>query len=115
MARNTLSTSLLGVSLALLCAVPACSDAQTPPTLATLGEHAVVPAPSSVVAGSGAPFTLTETTAIVVPPGGGDAARIGETLARMLRPPTGFPFRVTAAGGGSLRGAIAVGREPWRE
>jgi hexosaminidase len=114
MTRNTLSTAHLGVALALTFAVATHGLAQNPqpapgpPPLATLGAHAVVPAPASVVPGTGAPFALTATTAIVVPAGGGEAARIGEGLATLLRPATGFPFPVSAAGAAAPRGSIAL-------
>ncbi|HKO16581.1 MAG TPA: beta-N-acetylhexosaminidase [Gemmatimonadaceae bacterium] len=78
------------------------------PPLATLGAHRVIPAPASVTPAEGAPFALTSTTAIVVPPGGGDAARVGEMLGALLRPATGFPFPVSAAEGTVPRGAIVL-------
>jgi hexosaminidase len=112
MVRNTLTTARLGVALA--CAVATRGLAQPPQAapapapLATLAAHAVVPAPVSVVPGTGAPFVLTATTTVVVPAGGGEAARIGEALATLLRPATGFPIPVSAATGAALRGAIAL-------
>jgi hexosaminidase len=115
MARNPLSTITLTVALAVACtdatpgeAQPRQPALQTPPALTALGAHAVVPAPTSVVPGIGAHFTLTATTTIDVPPGGADVARLGEMLAAMLRPPTGFPVPVSTAGGGVPRGAIAL-------
>ncbi|MBV9879241.1 MAG: beta-N-acetylhexosaminidase [Gemmatirosa sp.] len=81
---------------------------ESPPALATLGAHHVVPMPTSVVAGSGAPFTLAATTAVVVPTSGGDAARVGEMLAAMLRPATGFTLAVSASDAVAPSGAIAL-------
>jgi hexosaminidase len=104
---NVRSTARLGIALALTCAVATRGLAQQPP-LATLAAHAVVPAPASVVPGTGAPFALTATTAIVVPAGGGEPARLGEMLATLLRPATGFAFPVSAAGGGAARGVIVL-------
>lgn len=127
MTRKTLSTAPRA-ALLLACAVAACGPArppqlapapvptpetsavplQTPPPLATLGAHHVVPAPASVVPGTGAPFALTPATAIAVPAGDGEAARVGEALARLLRPATGFRFPVSAAGGAVSPGGIAL-------
>ncbi|GJG85415.1 beta-N-acetylhexosaminidase [Gemmatimonadetes bacterium T265] len=80
---------------------------QTQP-LATLGAHRVIPAPASVAPGAGAPFTLTATTGIVVPAGDTAAARVGQMLAALLRPATGFRFPVAPAGGAAPPGAIAL-------
>jgi hexosaminidase len=55
----------------------------------------VIPAPASVTAIGGPGFTLTATTAIEVPAGSDDAVRVGEQLASLLRPATGFPLSVT--------------------
>ncbi len=115
MPRYSLSTARLGVVvLALACSDSARVPAQTPRTpasaqsLANLGAHAVIPAPASVVAGTGAPFTLTAATLVVVAPGDRDVARIGEGLAFLLRPSTGFPVAVSTAGGAVPRGALAL-------
>src|SRR5919202_3700151 len=95
MTLYTPAATPLAVVLALTCAA-ACGLAQNPqPTsgrvaLATLDAHAVIPAPTSVVPGTGASFALSATTAVVVPSGNAEVARIGEALARRLRPATGF-------------------------
>ena len=68
------------------------------PPFTALGVHRVVPMPASVVPASGAPFALSAATTIVVPAGGGEAARIGEALAALLRPATGFPVGGVADG-----------------
>lgn len=81
---------------------------QTQPPLATLGAHRVIPAPASVVPGSGAPFALTATTAVVVPAGNAEAARVGEALAALLRPATGFRVPVAASDGAASLGGIAL-------
>jgi hexosaminidase len=112
MVRNTVSTARLGV--ALTCALATRGLAQPPQQargaapLATLSAHAVVPRPASVVPGTGTPFAITAMTAIIVTSGDGDAARIGEVLATLLRPPTGFAIPVSAAGGAAARGAILL-------
>jgi hexosaminidase len=78
------------------------------PPLTALGVHRVVPQPASVVPASGAPFALSATTTIVVPAGGGEAARIGEALAVLLRPATGFPFTVSATDAAAPNGSIVL-------
>ncbi|MBA3672992.1 MAG: beta-N-acetylhexosaminidase, partial [Gemmatimonadaceae bacterium] len=78
------------------------------PAAVTLGEHRLVPMPRSVAASDAAPFALGASTSIVVPTGGGDAARIGAMIGAMLRPPTGFPLPVSTADGAVPRGAIAL-------
>jgi hexosaminidase len=80
--------------------------------LANLGAHRVVPAPASVMAGSGAPFTLTATTTIVVPANDSIAARVGEMLGTLLRPSTGFRVPVTASDGAPSTGAIVFALAP---
>ena len=78
------------------------------PPLAALGVHRVVPMPASVVAASGAPLALSAATTIVVPAGGGEAARIGEALGALLRPATGFPFTVTSSDAAAPNGSIVL-------
>jgi hexosaminidase len=53
----------------------------------------LVPAPSSLALGQGAPFAITATTAIVAQ--GDGATAVAEALGAILRPPTGFPVPVT--------------------
>ncbi len=122
MVRNTRSAAHLA-ALLLASFVAACRPARAPqaaptptpsegalqrPPLATLGAHRVVPAPASVVPGTGAPFALTATTRIVVPPRDSGAARVGQMLATLLRPATGFRFAVSAADGAAPSGGIAL-------
>ena len=78
------------------------------PPLATLGVHRLVPAPTSVTPEGGAPFALTATTTIVVPAGGGEPARVGEALATLLRPATGFRFPVSTVDSAASRGPIVL-------
>jgi hexosaminidase len=54
----------------------------------------LVPAPVSMTPTSGAPFVLTSFSNIVVDGGNAEAAAIGEMLAQLLRPSTGFPMPV---------------------
>lgn len=67
-----------------------------------------MPAPASVTAGAGLPFILDSMTTIVIPPGGGEATRVGEALATLLRPATGFPLPLSIADGAVPRGGIAL-------
>ncbi|WP_104022522.1 beta-N-acetylhexosaminidase [Gemmatirosa kalamazoonensis] len=76
--------------------------------IATLGVHRIVPAPVSVTADSGAPFTVTRATTIVVPAANADAERVGHMLAALLRPSTGFPITVSAAGGAVPNGSVVL-------
>ncbi len=122
MLENRVSTAHIGAALMLAWAVFACRPPrtpqpapspgrvplQTPPPLATLDAHRLVPAPVSVASDNGPPFALTTTTAIVVPAEGGEAARVGESLATLLRTATGFPFPVLAAEGRVPLGAVAL-------
>ena len=86
---------------------PAAVQLVTPPPLAALDAHLVVPVPSTVQAAAGAHFALDTGTTIVVPAGAPEAARVGELLARLLRPATGFRLPVVP-GGPAARGAIAL-------
>jgi hexosaminidase len=76
--------------------------------LATLNAHRVIPEPVSVSAGTGAPFALSATTAIVVPANNADAARVAEQLAAMLRRSTGYPYPVSTADTPVPNGAIVL-------
>jgi hexosaminidase len=76
--------------------------------LASLSAHRLVPQPVTVNAGSGAPFTLSATTSIVVPSGNAELARTGEMLAHLLRVPTASPIPVTPSNAAAPRGAIAL-------
>jgi hexosaminidase len=58
----------------------------------------IVPVPVSVEAGGGAPFRLTASTRIVISPGTGEVARVGEYLAGVLRRATGCALLVASAG-----------------
>src|SRR4051812_10788644 len=75
------------------------------PPLASLDIHRLVPMPASVSAAGGAPFVITNTTTIIVPAGGGDAARVGEMLGTLMRPATGFPVTVAASDAAAPNGS----------
>lgn len=80
----------------------------TPPPLASLAEHRVVPVPTSVAAAEGAHFVLDTSAAIVVPANAPGAARVGELLAMHLRPATGYRLVVAPTAGAAPRGAIVL-------
>jgi hexosaminidase len=122
MPRTTLTTARLA-AVTLACAVAACRSGPAPrstaaPTpgaapvrrapLATLDAHQVVPAPASVVAGGGTPYRLMRETAIAVAAGDSGVARVGEMLATLLRPATGFRLPVSASDGAAPRGGIVL-------
>lgn len=79
-----------------------------PPTLTTLGEHHVVPAPTTVTPAAGAPFALTATTTIIVPAASRPAADVGEALAVLVRPATGYRIVVAPSDGPGPAGAIVL-------
>lgn len=113
----------LPVALAVL---GACAPATRPlpraDTAPVRVEHTVIPAPAELRFSGGQPFTITAATTIRVESGSAEVERIGEYLARILRPSTGFPIPVTAeaatpvAGGIVLRlgGEGALGDEGYR-
>ncbi|MDQ0488386.1 beta-N-acetylhexosaminidase [Streptomyces cellulosae] len=67
----------------------------------------VIPAPASVDPG-GRPYRITEKTRIRVD-GSREARRVGEYLAGVLRPSTGYPLPVSDRGAGGIRLRIADG------
>ncbi|QPP08711.1 family 20 glycosylhydrolase [Streptomyces bathyalis] len=82
----------------------------------------VVPAPESVHEGGG-PFTVTERTVIRVTGSSREARRVGEQLAALLRPSTGYRLPVTAKPGrdgiqlrlgGGKSGKSELGAEGYR-
>ena len=115
MIENPLAAARFRAAALLLFTVSACHSPATTapvplrqvPALGSLTAHAVVPAPSSVVAGSGAPFLLTAASTIVAPAASDEAARVAEMLGAMLRPSTGYRLAVTSVDGPVPRGAIA--------
>lgn len=67
----------------------------------------VIPAPASVAPG-GSPYRVTESTRIRVD-GSREARGVGEYLAEVLRPSTGYPLPVTDEGQGGISLRIAEG------
>ncbi len=91
---------LVAAGLGATAAAPA--SAAAPSTPRPLGQ--VVPEPASVHP-QGAPFTLGTHTAISVPLGSAGADAVGEYLAHLLRPSTGYALPVTRL---PLPGGIAL-------
>ena len=84
---------------------PSATPQSTTPQIATAPR--VVPAPASLVMGTGAPFEIIRSTAIVV----GDHAEvraIGESLAAIVRPSTSFPIPVVTTAPDTVRGSIRL-------
>ncbi|HZF73022.1 MAG TPA: beta-N-acetylhexosaminidase [Gemmatimonadaceae bacterium] len=94
------------VVLTLALASAACRPASVPVPQPVTRPPQVVPAPASITPVGGAPFNLARTSTIVVDAGNAEAAAIGEMLAELLRPPTGFPVTVSTASSGP--GAIVL-------
>ena len=87
--------SLAGI--ALLCATAsACRPSTRPlgPVTSDAARVSVIPAPLSLSVGNGAPFSVVDSTPILVDASTDDAMRIGEYLATLLRPASGFTFQV---------------------
>ncbi|WP_372504295.1 beta-N-acetylhexosaminidase [Streptomyces spinosisporus] len=80
--------------------------APAPPAKATPLDR-VIPAPASVTPGA-APYRITRDTRIRVA-GSPAARRVGEYLAGVLRPSTGYRLPVTAHGGGGIQLRLAKG------
>lgn len=91
--------------------VPPTPSPSVPPPVVTTPR--VVPAPASMVAGTGAPFEITRSTVIAVDDNP-EVRAIGESLAALLRPPTGFPIAVSVGAAASVSGAIRLGLAPDR-
>ncbi|WNI24663.1 beta-N-acetylhexosaminidase [Streptomyces sp. ITFR-16] len=94
---SLLLVTAAGVSSA--CATPAASAAgSTPAAWAPRPLGQVVPAPASVRPG-GSPYSVTDATRIRVDASSGEARKIGDYLAGVLRPSTGYALPVTTKDG----------------
>ena len=96
--------------LASAVALTACTSTRAPGPVTRPAPRAssglgLVPLPQSLRAGSGAPFTITATTAVVVDAGNAEVARTGEMLAALIRPSTAFAVPV---GNAAAAGQIAL-------
>ncbi|WP_210576725.1 beta-N-acetylhexosaminidase [Streptomyces sp. GESEQ-4] len=106
---------LLG-SLLLVTAAGAFAGGAAPaPRAAATPLDRVIPAPTSVDAG-GSPYRITDSTRIRVD-GSREARRVGEYLADVLRPSTGYRLPVTTSGSGGIQlrlGKGSFGAEGYR-
>jgi hexosaminidase len=93
--RSVLPVAWGAWSLATLLLATACQRPVTAPQPSTPVPR-LIPAPTSLTSSDATPFTITRETTIAVE-GGADAARIGEMLAALLRPSTGYPLLVSSA------------------
>lgn len=101
-------TRLLG-SLLMVAAAGAFTTGAAPTSASTVATplDRVIPAPASVEPG-GAPYRLTPGTRIRVDDSR-EARRVGEYLADILRPSTGYRLPVTSHGDGGIRLRLAKG------
>jgi hexosaminidase len=101
------SRSSLRAVLAFGCgaALTACRPATRPGPAPQLvfSSPRLVPAPASLTRLGSQPFVLAESTVVVVDPGNAEVARVGELLAAVLRPSTGFALPVTGENVSSSR------------
>ncbi|MFF3334683.1 beta-N-acetylhexosaminidase [Streptomyces sp. NPDC002888] len=107
---TTPRTTRLLAPLLLFVAAGALAAATTPaPAAEAPGPYGrLLPAPVSAQPG-GSPYRITNTTRIRVDDSR-EARRIGEYLANILRPSTGYPLPVTSHGTGGIRLRLADGR-----
>ncbi|GAA4583434.1 family 20 glycosylhydrolase [Planotetraspora phitsanulokensis] len=77
-----------------------------PARAATIGD--VVPAPVSAQPASGTVYTLPAEAGIFTEAGSAQAADVGSYLAGILRPSTGYPLPVSAAGTGAPAAGISL-------
>ncbi|MEU4523076.1 family 20 glycosylhydrolase [Amycolatopsis sp. NPDC024027] len=89
----------LGRALAVLALIGAGTTAAhfTPAAAATPALQSIVPAPVSVTPAAGVAFPLVSTTKIVTEAGSAPARQVGDYLAGVLRPSTGFALPVSDA------------------
>ncbi|MGI5375655.1 beta-N-acetylhexosaminidase [Streptomyces sp. CA-251387] len=99
-------TRILG-SLLLVAAAGAFTAGAAPAPREPMPLGRVVPAPESMTPG-GSPYRITDGTRILVDDSR-EARRVGEYLAGVLRPSTGYPLPVTSHGRGGLRLRLAQG------
>ena len=69
--------------------------------------HKIIPHPASITPEKGT-FTLNDATTIRVQAGMEEVRRIGQMLADLLRPATGYPFPVLDSGDKESRGSISL-------
>ncbi|MDO0933364.1 beta-N-acetylhexosaminidase [Streptomyces sp. DG2A-72] len=98
---------LLGSLLLVTAAGAVAIGAAPAPRAAATPLDRVIPAPASVDAG-GSPYRITDSTRIRVD-GSREARRVGEYLADVLRPSTGYRLPVTTYGSGGIQLRIGKG------
>ncbi|MGW3959382.1 family 20 glycosylhydrolase [Amycolatopsis sp. NPDC005003] len=100
----------LGRALAVLALVGAGTTAAhlTPAAAATPALQSIVPVPVSVTPAAGVAFPLVSTTSIVTEAGSAPARQVGDYLAGVLRPSTGFALPVSDAPASVPSGSIAL-------
>jgi hexosaminidase len=98
--------------LLALASIAACAPATQPgenaPPPSSSVEHTIIPAPANLQFTGGQPFTFTTATAIGVQPGQPEVERIGEYLANLLRPSTGFAVPLSPSDGVPAQGRILL-------
>ncbi|MET7680058.1 beta-N-acetylhexosaminidase [Streptomyces sp. NPDC005423] len=94
-------------SLLLVAAAGVSLGGAAPPVRAATALDRVIPAPASAVPG-GSPYRVTGGTRIRVD-GSRDTRRVGEYLASVLRPSTGYRLPVVTEGRGGIRLRLAKG------
>ena len=89
----------LGRALAVLALIGASTTAAqfTPAAAATPALQSIVPVPASLTPAAGVTFPLVSTTKIVTEAGSAPAKQVGDYLAGVLRPSTGFALPVSDA------------------
>ncbi|MCW2903710.1 MAG: beta-N-acetylhexosaminidase, partial [Streptosporangiaceae bacterium] len=95
-----LGTAVLAALGPLVTGFTVPATAQPAPAAATTAPR-IIPAPVSMRAVPGQPFTLTRDTKIVVGPGSRDVAGVAALLAGLARPSTGYPLPVVRGHGDS--------------
>src|SRR2546423_1759607 len=100
----------LGRALAVLALIGASTTAAqlTPAAAATPALQSIVPVPVSVTPAAGVAFPLVSTTKIVTEAGSAPARQVGDYLAGVLRPSTGFALPVSDASASVPSDSIAL-------
>ena len=104
------ATRAFTITIAMMAA--ACAPTATTPVRLARGGPQLVPAPSSLVVSSGAPFSVEQTTSIYVD-GNPAVSAIGEMLAAQIRKSTQFPVLVAPVAS-VARGGIILRLAPDR-
>ncbi len=104
----------VAVSIVLFTAACRATAPLTPTTTQPIVVPSIIPAPASLFMGTGSPFAITRATVITLDGGNAEVREIGEALAALVRPSTGFPVVVSSTGSdsavGSIRLRLATGR-----